>query len=121
MKRARRFIRTQQLALPAPMNGLFVRTVRLTMEHKGISGEELARRTGISPSYLSRVLSGERTPPADSVIEQIAEALGLNPDRLLVDAGRLPVFMRGPVTDDELEALKRALERSREGAAHKPS
>src|SRR5215813_10547604 len=96
--------------------GQFIRTLKEAMEDRGLSARALARRVGISPSYITRVLAGERTPPVDGVVEKIARALDLNPNRLLLLAGRLPVFLRttGPLTDEDLDALRKSYERIRQ-------
>ncbi len=45
------------------------------MSSKDVSRAELARRTGIAPPNITRILSGERPDPALSTAERIAEAL----------------------------------------------
>lgn len=94
----------------------FIRTVRQAMAQKGLSARALARQVRISASYVTRVLAGERTPPTNAVIERMARALDLNADRLLMEAGRLPVFLRAtrPLTDQDLDALRQSYERIRQ-------
>lgn len=47
-----------------------------------ISIAKVGRETGISPSYLSRILTGERDPSA-SHMKDIADAIGVSVDDLM--------------------------------------
>lgn len=49
--------------------------------------ESLAKKSGLSPSYLSEIESGRKTPSIKA-IEQIAEALGLSASALLAREGQ---------------------------------
>ena len=51
--------------------------------------QELAGRSGISPSYLGRIERGERFPSA-GVLKKIARPLNLNINELFTLAGYLP-------------------------------
>jgi transcriptional regulator with XRE-family HTH domain len=48
----------------------------------------LAQRIPMSPSNLSRMETGNQGPPADEVIEKIAEALGADTGAMMRAAGR---------------------------------
>ncbi len=66
----------------------FSRTLRQALKERRYSARELALAVGASPSYLTRVLAGERNPPSgnppsEAVITKIAHVLDLNTDRLL--------------------------------------
>ena len=77
---------------------------------------------GAGAGYFSKLLEGgstevielhgERNPPSDELIEKIAKALGLDSQRLLWYANRLPVFMRTsqPLTDRDLDEYKKLVE-----------
>ncbi len=88
----------------------FIETVKAALASQRYSVRELAMNVGVDPSYMTRVLAGERNPPSDEVIEKIATFLNLNASWLLWQAGRLPLFLRttGPLTDDDFDALKKA-------------
>ena len=66
--------------------------VKKQMEVVNLSLRTVASETGISPAYLSRLLSGERgLPPDDEMILRLAEVLRIDPpERLLVEAKRVP-------------------------------
>jgi transcriptional regulator with XRE-family HTH domain len=51
--------------------------------------DQLAERVPMSASNLSRIELGGQGPPADEVIERIADALNTNPAELLRAAGRM--------------------------------
>jgi transcriptional regulator with XRE-family HTH domain len=68
----------------------FTKAIKRAMKAKDISLRALSRETGIDLSFLSRILSGDRNPPPNSYIIKIAKVLDLNPDQLIIDAGRIP-------------------------------
>jgi transcriptional regulator with XRE-family HTH domain len=72
--------------------------LRYRREGAGIGLRELARRVGISPSYLSKIEHDEFRPPAEDVVVAIARELQIDPDILLAHAGR--------VATDVLELIK---------------
>lgn len=49
--------------------------IQAVLDAKGITRAELSRRTGIAPPHVTRILSGERTDPALSTVERLANAL----------------------------------------------
>jgi transcriptional regulator with XRE-family HTH domain len=67
------------------------------MEKRRYSQVELAKTTGMSQSFISRVLHGERLATSDFCVK-IALALGEPPDKLLRLAGILPT---SPASDDD--------------------
>ena len=75
---------------PAPHG--FRALVKKQMETVNLSLRTVASEAGISPAYLSRLLSGERgLPPDDTLILKLAEVLRVDPpERLLVEAKRVP-------------------------------
>jgi len=61
------------------------------MDRQGLSFRNVAPQAGISASFLSRILTGKRKLPSDTAILQLATALNIvPPERLLVEAGRIP-------------------------------
>ena len=68
----------------ALMQQTFQDKVEAIREARDLRKTELARRMGEQPQYLTRYLSGERSPGLD-VIEKVATALGGAPWLLLDD------------------------------------
>jgi len=69
----------------------FVNVVCEEMKKKKIGIRELARRTGLDPSYISKMLQGKRNPPFNEInINKIAEVLDINADVLTIYSGRIP-------------------------------
>ena len=68
----------------------FATLLRSYREYIGVSQSELARRAGISASYVNRLENSEREPPTRSVVLKIAQALELDPEAkdALLMAGR---------------------------------
>jgi transcriptional regulator with XRE-family HTH domain len=51
----------------------------------------MAAKAGVSPSYLSRLESGDEThPPSEDALRRFADVLGEPPDMFMRLAGRLP-------------------------------
>lgn len=60
-----------------------------------LSLRQIATSADMDPSFLSRIVAGERNPPSDEIIERLAGALELPPTELLLEAGRLPNLPEG--------------------------
>jgi transcriptional regulator with XRE-family HTH domain len=65
--------------------GALLRNLR---RKRGYTLDQMARRIPMSASNLSRLELGSQGPPADEVIEQIAQALEVDKGDLLRAAGR---------------------------------
>ena len=59
-----------------------VNPIRAWREYKQIKVKELAKRAGITPSYLSQIETGKRNPTIDT-LKAIAEALGIDVEMLI--------------------------------------
>ena len=66
--------------------GAIVRAKRQALE---IGLREMAKKIGVSPTYLSKVERDEFSPPAEDKVIAIAKILGRDPDELLALAGRV--------------------------------
>jgi len=66
--------------------GALVRRERLA---KDIGLREMAKKIGISPTYLSQIERDEFDPPAEEKVRKIAEILAQDPDELLALGGRV--------------------------------
>ncbi len=55
------------------------------------SMREFARRTGVSESTISRIVSGKRNP-SSSLCRKMAEVLRVPPERVFREAGLLPDY-----------------------------
>src|SRR5689334_22938046 len=63
--------------------------IRRNREGKGIGLREMAKRVGVSPTYLSKVERDEFSPPAEDKVRAIAAILECDVDDLLARAGRV--------------------------------
>jgi HTH-type transcriptional regulator, competence development regulator len=63
--------------------------VRQEREAKEIGLREMAKKIGVSPTYLSKIERGDFDPPAEDKVRKIAEIIGRDPDELLALAGRV--------------------------------
>ena len=50
------------------------------MNEAGITYRALAAKTGLSAGYLNHLVHGNRPVPSNQVVEQLARALGVEPD-----------------------------------------
>ena len=67
----------------------FGATVRREREKLEIGLREMARKIGISPTYLSKVERDELPPPAEDRVVAIAKILDCDRDELLAMAGKV--------------------------------
>jgi transcriptional regulator with XRE-family HTH domain len=67
----------------------FGKTIRKLREARSISIAELARKVGMSPTYLAPIERDVFPPPAEDKVKRIAKALGQDSDELLALAGRV--------------------------------
>lgn len=56
--------------------------IRAWREHKQIKMNELAKKVGISPAYLSQIENGKRNPTIDT-LKTIARELGIDVEMLI--------------------------------------
>lgn len=69
----------------------FGRTIRGLRKERGITQKELAEGVGIDFTYLSKIENDRMPPPSEKTIRALGEALGTDPDQLILLAGKLPV------------------------------
>ena len=67
----------------------FGATVRREREKREIGLREMAKRIGVSPTYLSKIERDQFPPPAEDKIKAIASVLGYDRDELLALAGKV--------------------------------
>jgi HTH-type transcriptional regulator, competence development regulator len=63
--------------------------VRRQREAREIGLREMAKKVGVSPTYLSKVERDEFPPPAEDKVRRIAAIIGCDVDELLARAGRV--------------------------------
>jgi transcriptional regulator with XRE-family HTH domain len=96
-----------RIKTPAPEG--FITMLQELMAKRKISLNQLAKRAGISPAFLSRILNRERSLPSDKAILKLAEILDLEPaERLLIEAGRIPEDLKPTLSRPLMPMLLRA-------------
>jgi HTH-type transcriptional regulator, competence development regulator len=93
--------------------GKFGAFIRREREAKEIGLREMAKKIGVSPTYLSKIERDEFAPPTEEKVRAIAKIIECDSDELLGLAGRLPsdlteIIKRRPV---EMSALLRTANR----------
>lgn len=87
----------------------FISLLRAGMEKRGISLNQVAERAGFSPAFLSRILNRQRGLPSDKTILRLAQVLDLEPpERLLIEAGRIPEELKPALSQPKIPELLRA-------------
>lgn len=76
---------------PEELIALFMANLRSIREEAGLSQSELARRTGMTPSYICDLERGRRKPNLGT-LAPLAAALGVSPSTLIST-------IRSPVAD----------------------
>ena len=69
--------------------GTFGAFVRQKREAKNIGLREMAKKIGVSPTYLSKVERDEFAPPAEDKVKAIAQIIEWDADELLALANRI--------------------------------
>ena len=81
----------------------FSRLVTDAMARRGLGLRELCRQAKLDPSFLSKVLTGKRNPPAeDEILRRMAAVLETDAVKLFVAAGRIPAEWKNLATNSEL-------------------
>ena len=85
-----------KIKFPVPQE--FRALVQEHLAQQGLSIRQAAAQAGLSHTFLSRILTGERGLPEDAVLLRLAKVIGVQPpDALLVKAGRLTDDLRAPL------------------------
>lgn len=71
--------------------GGYIQRIR---RERGILQRTLAVDLGIDFTYLSKLENGRGEPPSEDLIRRIADKLGLDPEKLLALAGKVPPELR---------------------------
>jgi len=72
--------------------GTLLQTLRI---EAGLSQRELARRTDLSHTYISKLEKGLMGPPSDDVLARLAGVLAYDAVKLFWAAGRVPPHLKG--------------------------
>lgn len=80
------------------------------LKRRGWTLRQFCRAVALDPSFVSKVLSGKRSPPMEErVLRRIAAELGLDAAELIVSAGRIPREWQAVWSDAELFRRMHAL------------
>ena len=72
---------------------------------RGLTLKQLARRTRLHFSYISKIECGKTPPPREPALKRLAVALGYDAERLTLEAGKLPKWKTAEVAAKMLEWL----------------
>ena len=98
----------------------FRRLIEAAQSRLDLSLRQLAKESGLSVSFLSRILAGERKIPKNEDIIRLAKALQLSPSGLLIAAGGVPpnepqiehlLRAAGKLTPEDLREVRDLAER----------
>jgi transcriptional regulator with XRE-family HTH domain len=77
--------------------------IRRQRQSVRIGLRELARRVGMSPTYLSKVETDQFPPPAEDKLVAMAKELKLDPDAVIAQAGRVPADVLETIRQHPIE------------------
>lgn len=86
---------------PEPL-GQRIKKERLAL---GMTQRDLAVALKITVPYVSKIETGRETPTTEKIVK-VAEVLGLDPDELLLAAGRMPADVVDRLVADPTEGLE---------------
>jgi transcriptional regulator with XRE-family HTH domain len=86
---------------PEPL-GQRIKKERLAL---GMTQRDLADAVGITVPYMSKIEAGKETPTEEKIVK-VAEVLGLNPDELILAAGRMPTDVMDRLAADPTKGLE---------------
>jgi HTH-type transcriptional regulator, competence development regulator len=84
--------------MSARMDQAFGPALRDRRRSAGLSQRELAARTGLDFSYISKVENGRLPPPAADTIVALSRVLAISPEDLLALTGKIPSDVRQTVS-----------------------
>jgi len=101
--------KSKSMKLPTMSSEKFGAYVRRNREAKKIGLREMAKKIGVSPTYLSKVERDEFPPPAEDKVRKIAEIFQIDVDELLALAGKVSTDLSEIIRENprELAALLR--------------
>lgn len=92
--------------------GEFIKGIR---EAKNLTLMEVAEKSGINHSHLSRIENGERNPPKPKTMKNLAVALGVSFATLLEKAGLIEESEKDLLSStDDPEEISKTLKRERD-------
>lgn len=83
------------------MKNMFGTILRERRRAVGISQRELADRTRLDFSYISKMENGHIPPPAADTIVLIAKALNIAPEELLALTGKIPTSIQQSISTNQ--------------------
>lgn len=83
------------------MNREFGEYLKYLRELRGLSITQLAKLSGVSPSYISRIENGGRRPPKPDIIQKMVPHLGIGYNEMMIKAGYLSVNNEDLRIEDE--------------------
>lgn len=83
------------------MENSFGNVLRERRREAGITQRELAQRTSLDFSYISKIENGRLPPPAADTVVLICQALEIAPDELLALTGKIPSNVRQGISTNQ--------------------
>ena len=78
---------------PSALPPSFGRALRAQRERRNLGLRHLARMSGLSASYLSRIEHDHLPPPSAKIMNRLARALNTDVETLHLAAGRIPEWV----------------------------
>lgn len=88
----------------------FGEKVRELRKDRGLSQRELAARSGIDFTYLSKIENARMEPPSEKVIINMAKVLDTDSDELTILAGKIPFDVKEHIDVETIKMLRRSVD-----------
>jgi transcriptional regulator with XRE-family HTH domain len=95
---------------------MFGKTVKRLRKERGITGSQLARATGLSRQQIWKLEDRNKTLPPTEVFDQVAKALRVSKEYLLVESGYLDADALDWDLDERILSAARRIPRSKTDA-----
>ena len=79
---------------------MFGKRMRAIRDHRGMTTTDVAMKTGLSQSYISRLETGVHSSPSLKTVKKIADALSVAPEQLLDERAVIPNEVIDGMPDD---------------------
>lgn len=91
--------------MPDGKNG-FGHELRVVRKQRGLSLRRCAELAGISPTYLSKIETGDMPPPSEETLRRLAAVLLVDRDALMLASGKLPSDLAGLLLKQSVNYVK---------------
>ena len=76
------------------------------LKRNKLSQRQLAKKVGVQPTYISKIIRGEQNTPSSELIYKMSEVLGFAPDVLCFKYGKIPQNIKDKLKKYTIESCE---------------